>query len=289
MLARHVEGRIVDFHTHVGEVRSFSRRLKGWVRAGLEDLLEYMEEAGVDWAVVLSVPCSSDPHSRIISNRALLKLVEGCEGRLVPFCSPDPRGSRAPRELRELLEEGCRGLGEVKAPIRIDDPRLDKLLEVAEELGVPALVHIEEAPGLYYCHGMGALDEVLSRHPDLKLIAHGPGWWRHISADPGTEAYPKGPVRAEGLVHKLLRKHDNLYADISATSGLNALTRDPEHAYRFLLEFQDKILYGTDFPCLSEYGQYGPDGSHLKFLKGLGLPSSALRRILRENAEQLLA
>jgi len=285
----HVESGIVDFHTHIGEVKSFSSRLKGWVRAGVEDLLEYMDEVGVKWAVVLSVPSSADPYSSMVSNRSLIEQVRGFRDRLIPFCCPDPRQSHAPRELGELVGEGCKGLGELKVPLRVDDPRLVRLLEAAEDLGVPALVHIEEGASLYYCHGVEALGEVLREHPDLRLVAHGPGWWRHISADPGVEAYPRGPVRAEGLVQELLRRHDNLYADISATSGLNALRRDPEHAYRFLLEFQDRVLFGTDFPCLSDSGQYGPDRSHLSLLLSLELPSSALRRILRENAERLIA
>lgn len=279
---------MIDFHTHVGEVKSFSKRIKGWVRAGVEDLLEYMDEVGVKRAVVLSVTPGADPHSRIASNVELLKLVGGLRDRLVPFCSPDPRRTSAPRELRELVEEGCRGLGEVKAPLRVDDPRLVRLLDEAEELGVPALIHVEEGPSLYYCHGVRSLGGVLRDRPDLMLITHGPGWWKHISAQPGAEAYPRGSIKAEGVVQELLRKHDNLYADISATSGLNALKRDPEYAYRLLLEFQDRVLFGTDFPCLSESGQYGPDKSHLSFLLSLELPRSALRRILSENAERLL-
>ena len=279
----------VDFHTHIGEVKSFSPRLKGWVRVGVEDLLSYMGERGVELAVVLSLPPDSDPHAKVVSNRKLLETVEPHAGRLAPFCCPNPLNARAAPLFKRMVGEGCRGLGELKVQLRIDDPRVVKLLKAAESLGVPALVHIEEGPLFSYCYGVDKLEDVLKLAPDLKLVVHGPGWWRHVSAEPGTEAYPKGPVKGEGLVHRLLRRYDNLYADISASSGLNALARDPEHARRFLEEFQDKVVFGTDFPCLSEEGQFGTDGAHLRLIGGLQLPERAVRKILRENAEKLLA
>jgi predicted TIM-barrel fold metal-dependent hydrolase len=279
----------VDFHTHIGEVKSFSPRLKGWVRVGVEDLLSYMGERGVERAVVLSLPPDSDPYAKVVSNRRLLEAVEPHAGRLVPFCCPNPLNARAAPLFKRMVGEGCRGLGELKVQLRIDDPRVVKLLKAAESLGVPALVHIEEGPLFNYCYGVDKLEDVLKLAPDLKLVVHGPGWWRHVSAEPGTEAYPKGPVKGEGLVHRLLRRYDNLYADISASSGLNALARDPEHARRFLEEFQDRVVFGTDFPCLSEEGQFGTDGAHLRLIGSLQLPERAARRILRENAEKLLA
>lgn len=279
----------VDFHTHIGEVKSFSPRLKGWVRVGVEDLLSYMGERGVERAVVLSLPPDSDPYARVVSNRRLLEAVEPHAGRLAPFCCPNPLNARAASLFKRMVGEGCRGLGELKVQLRIDDPRVVRLLKAAESLGVPALVHIEEGPLFNYCYGVDKLEDVLKLAPDLKLVVHGPGWWRHVSAEPGTEAYPKGPVKGEGLVHRLLRRYDNLYADISATSGLNALARDPEHARRFLEEFQDRVVFGTDFPCLSEEGQFGTDGAHLRLIGGLQLPERAVRKILRENAEKLLA
>lgn len=279
----------VDFHTHIGEVKSFSPRLKGWVRVGVEDLLSYMGERGVERAVVLSLPPDSDPYAKVVSNRRLLEAVEPHAGRLVPFCCPNPLNARAAPLFKRMAGEGCRGLGELKVQLRIDDPRVVKLLKAAESLGVPALVHIEEGPLFNYCYGVDKLEDVLKLAPDLKLVVHGPGWWKHVSAEPGTEAYPKGPVKGEGLVHRLLRRYDNLYADISASSGLNALARDPEHARRFLEEFQDRVVFGTDFPCLSEEGQFGTDGAHLRLIGSLQLPERAARKILRENAEKLLA
>jgi uncharacterized protein len=44
----------------------------------------------------------------------------------------------------------------------------------------------------------------------------------------------------------LLRRYGNLWADLSAGSGFNALNRDHAYAVTFLNEFQDKLLFGTD-------------------------------------------
>ena len=43
-----------------------------------------------------------------------------------------------------------------------------------------------------------------------------------------------------------MRRYQNLYGDLSAYSGYNALARDPEYAMQFLTEFQDRLLFGTD-------------------------------------------
>ena len=44
----------------------------------------------------------------------------------------------------------------------------------------------------------------------------------------------------------LLETYPNLYADLSADSGGNALIRDEEYAIEFLTKFQDKLMFGSD-------------------------------------------
>ena len=55
----------------------------------------------------------------------------------------------------------------------------------------------------------------------------------------------KGKV-IEGVVPKLMRKYDNLYGDLSAGSGCNAIKRDEEYGIKFLNEFQDRLMFGID-------------------------------------------
>ncbi len=93
------------------------------------------------------------------------------------------------------------------------------------------------------------------------------------------EPYPKGPVAPGGQVIRLMRNHPNLYGDLSAGSGLNALSRDRAFGQEFVLEFQDRLLYARD-----DYD----DNAHQKFLAELALPAGVLDKILSGNALRLV-
>jgi len=56
------------------------------------------------------------------------------------------------------------------------------------------------------------------------------------------------------------------------------LKRDPEFAKEFLIEFQDRILYGRDYF----------DNVHQEFLNTLGLPDAVLHKIYCGNAVKLV-
>jgi predicted TIM-barrel fold metal-dependent hydrolase len=77
-----------------------------------------------------------------------------------------------------------------------------------------------------------------------------------------------------GIICRLLSEYDNLYADISGPSGYTALARDPAFAKRFLTEYRNKILYGTD----NFFMGLRP------FLDSLKLSMECYRRIYGENA-----
>jgi predicted TIM-barrel fold metal-dependent hydrolase len=65
---------------------------------------------------------------------------------------------------------------------------------------------------------------------------------------------------------------------MSAGSGCNALSRDPEFAKQFLLEFKDRVLYGRDYF----------DNVHQEFLSTLDLPKDVLEMIYSGNAKRLV-
>jgi hypothetical protein len=96
---------------------------------------------------------------------------------------------------------------------------------------------------------MPRFEHLLHAASETTAIAHGPGFWAEMGAwiTPQQRwSYPKGPIGEEGATWHLLRTCPNLYADLSANSGHNAITRDPKAGVRFLIEFQDKLLFGTD-------------------------------------------
>ena len=115
--------------------------------------------------------------------------------------------------------------------------------------------------------------------PGTTFIGHAPGFWAHISDDGQFDqvAYPKGKV-TPGKVVAMLREYPNLYADISAGSGLNALQRDPAFGTDFVLEFQDRLLYARD--CFHN--------QHQAFLNSLDLPAEVMSKIYSGNALSLV-
>ena len=125
---------------------------------------------------------------------------------------------------------------------------------------------------------------MIKKYSKTIFVAHGPHWWAEISADVKPEdlsGYPKGPVKP-GRVEELLQKYSNLYADLSAGSGYNALSRDPEYARGFLERNSGKLLFATD---LLEENQ---EVKILGFLEKMNLKTETYEKILHKNAEKLL-
>ena len=221
------------------------------------------------------------------------------DGMFVPFCNVDPRAltntSDAP--LGMLLEHyktlGCRGIGEVMPNMEWLDPKLQNLLRCAQQAQLPLLFDMTGRLGTHYGiydePGMPQLEACLERFPDLIFIGHGPAFWAEISTLRTPEdrvGYPNYPVLSEGRVARLLRAYPNLWVDLSAGSGANALLRDMTYARAFLREFCDRVLFGTDI-CF--YGQSIPQPQILLDLLADGsLTQDMFDAIARGNACRLL-
>jgi len=109
---------------------------------------------------------------------------QAAPGRLIPAYELNlDRNSLTPDELRQHLEAGdFEVLGEIAvqyAGIAPDDERLEPYWNLAEELDIPVALHLGEGyPGAPYLGSpdyrvrLGSpllLEEVLARHPDLRL------------------------------------------------------------------------------------------------------------------------
>jgi uncharacterized protein len=186
---------------------------------------------------------------------------------------------------------GAIGIGEMKFHVRVNSPEMDRVYKLAEELRVPVLLHFEYH---HYNLGFENLEKVLKRYPRVNFIGHAQTWWGHISADLNpTNMYPRGPVKAGGLLDKLLRDYPNIYGDLSADSGLNAITRDREFSLGFLERHSRKLIWGCDCPCRDGKGGgtnigYCIAGRCLAALRTLVSNRMDLRRILYENGAELL-
>jgi uncharacterized protein len=96
---------------------------------------------------------------------------------------------------------------------------------------------------------------VLKANPKTTFIGHADAFWANVSADYRNEAaYPTGKVKRGGVTDKWLSDYPNLYADMAANSGNNAMSRDPEFTAGFLERHQDKLLFGSDCSCSDGHG-----------------------------------
>ena len=277
---------IIDIHTHVGIMKSWSPYLIGHVRATVLDLISYMDRVGVDIAVLLPLPGRIEPDTIIPGTEKVIRLSKEYPDRIIPFCVVDPRGIKVEEKVERYVKMGCRGLGEYKVPLPIDDRRSVSIFKLCADLGIPILVHMDNRFNPDIHRFISVLNEV----PDAVFIMHGPGWWKHISANVDEKTdYPKGKVTPGGLVEKIFREYKNVYADISAYSGLNALRRDPAYSKSFISKFSNRLLYGTDFPGISPEGnQFGPNKAHLNLIMNLGLDTNIVDNVLYKNALRIL-
>jgi len=170
------------------------------------------------------------------------------------FGATDITKPEAGELLTQAVKDGAKGFGELKYPVAADSAEMRRVYDLAAELNVPVLLHFQEigqpaAPGGYNT-GIKRFAAMLKAYPRTKFIAHADAFWANISADyHEQEAYPTGPIVPGGVSDKLLSDYPNLFADTSANSANNALSRDPEFTAAFLKRHQDKLHFGSDCNC----------------------------------------
>jgi uncharacterized protein len=207
------------------------------------------------------------------------------------FACADVAESRAIDVLRGNVHRGAIGFGELKFHVAVDSPEMHRVFKLAEELNVPALIHFQYET---YDTGLERLPAVLKTYPRVNFIGHAQTWWGNISADLNPlDMYPKGPVKPGGLTDRLLSDYPNMYGDLSADSGLNALTRDPDFARDFVARHSRKLIWGSDCDCHDGKGAGTADGyciagRSLAALRKLVPDQTVLRRILYDNGAELL-
>ncbi|WP_330633436.1 amidohydrolase family protein [Halocatena halophila] len=273
---------IIDAHTHIGQVRVDA------LPVSPSRLVEYMNAHGVDQAVVhpLVSPLST---SHYVTTRDVLSAVASYPDRLIPFCSVDPRmyyrwgKDRYAAVIREYVELGARGFGELKCDLPLDHEYMHVLYEICADEGLPVLIHIDSV----CCTdavGLPAVESLLQQYPGVDFVFHAPGWWAHISGDvEQIGGYPDGPVEPGGRCDALLGTYDNCWADFSMTSGFNALTRDEIYGETFLRRHHESLLFGSD------YLQPGQSIMQFGFFSEFDLEPYQWEQICSKNIRSILA
>ncbi len=276
-------GKYVDFHVHLSQP---------WNKRGpltAEMLLRWMDANEIARSCVLSL-VSPESWFYPITTQWVLQQTEPFRDRLIPFCGVDPRtinlgGYRGTLDiLKRYVDAGARGFGEHKWGGAIDDPRNIELFRACAELKLPILFHLDnkrntDKPGL------PGLEKVLQAVPEGIFIAHAPGWWASISGDAKQAdlgGYPRTPVAPGGAIDRLMDKYVNIYGDLSAGSGANAIRRDMKFGRDFVIRNADQLLFGTDY--LAD-GQAVPQ---FELFDELNLPPEVEAKVFRKNAAKLL-
>ena len=286
---------IIDDHNH-----------PDWCGYNLDKYLANMDENNIDITWLLSWEAPTNEYDPSYDSRTpihyspwgpipferCLNYKERAPERFVLGYAPDPRRPDAIDRLNSAIDMyDVRIYGELKIRMMLDDWDAIRMYRFCGEKGLPVIVHIDyefdrgvkyPRPNYWYGGGIDAFERAIAKCPETNFLGHAPGFWSHISGDDlyDKNAYPKGKVQPGGKLVEMLRKYPNLYCDMSAGSGCNALARDPDFAVDFLNEFQDRVLYGRDYF----------DNEHQNFLNSIAprLQPGVLDKIYSGNALKLV-
>ena len=271
----HVE---VDAHGHMSLPQEFVEASSKYFGAdrrapSLAEIAAYYRERKMA-AVVFTVDIESATGHAALSNEEIAEAAAEHPDALIPFASVDPAKGRAgARRFRELVERhGMRGIKfhpsiQGFAP---NDHSAYPLLEVAQELGVPALFHTGQTgigaglPGgrgikLRYSAPM-LLDDVAADFPHLTVVL----------------AHPSVPWQDEAI--SMATHKANVYIDLSGWSPKYFPPQLVKAANSLL---KRKVLFGSDFPVVT------PDRWLADFTE-LEIKDDVRPLILKDNAVRVL-
>jgi hypothetical protein len=213
-----------------------------------------------------------------VDDRTVAEYVARDPERLVGFSSVDPTVEGWEREMRDGREGlGLRGIKllPMYAGFSPDDDRLTPLWRYAEREGLPVLLHmgttfIAQAPLAFTLPRL--IEPVALRYPGVRIVM----------------AHLGHPYEGECVV--TIRKHANVYADVSA------LHYRPWQLYNSLMLVQeygvwDKVLFGTDFPFTTVNASIAGIRGLNGMLEGTCLPRldvDAIERMLHRDTADIL-
>lgn len=234
---------IIDVHSHAwpfpqGFSEDFMRQAQR-ARAGRAVDLTVSYE---DYAAAASVPVTTivfggkaKLSGMWVDDQWVAGYVARQPDKLIGFLSVDPTQQGWQREMEFGHQElGLRGIKllPMYAGFSPDDPLLEPLWCYAEKHSMPVLLHtgttfVAQAPLAFTLPRL--IEPVAVRHPSVKIIL----------------AHLGHPYEGECVA--VIRKHENVYADVSA------LHYRPFQLYQSLMLVQEygvwhKLLFGTDYP-----------------------------------------
>lgn len=241
----------IDLHLHL-TLRQLPKLGKLNLTSG-KNMIPRLDALGIEKGVLMSSGESGIPFGSNAQNRAIC---EKYPDRYAWMCTLKPQNPETVYDrLAKYKAQGAVGVGELTINRRLDDPFLQAVFAAAEKLEMPVTIHMSPEVGYSYGvvdePGLPLLEQVLRDYPKLKLLGHSQTFWIEMSGDApadreGRNSWGQGKILPGGRVPELFAKYSNLYGDLSANSGGQAIMRDPEFGLRFLETYADRLFFATD-------------------------------------------
>jgi predicted TIM-barrel fold metal-dependent hydrolase len=189
--------------------------------------------------------------------------------------------------IEKYLKAGAIGIGEQKYFVDVNSPPMYLICDIAQHYGVPVLLHFQHER---YNVNFDLFWKVLEKYPKVNFVGHAQTWWANIDraqAQSQDILYPRWKVTAGGYTDRYLSDYPNMFGDLSAGSGLNALRRDEAHAAEFLKRHQDKLLYGSDCNDSVGKGDKCSGSQQIAMIRRLA-PPAVQRKIFETNSRRIM-
>ena len=275
---------IIDFHTHIFPAFFRDKRdlffqkepaFESLYRSpesrivGREELLQNMDEEGVDRSVVFGFPWEQDVYFRR-HNDYIIESVERHPDRFIGFCCFSPLSSKGPKEAERCLKAGLSGVGELAvyhSAIDSEMSALKDIMQICSQYEAPLLLHTNEPVGHQYPGKMpinlSELYNFLKAYPANRIVL----------------AHWGGGLFFYALMKKEVREVlKEVWFDTAASPYLYS----PD-IYRVAGEIigHEKILFGSDYPLLKP-------GRYFEEMGTSDLSAEWFKGIVGENAARLL-
>jgi predicted TIM-barrel fold metal-dependent hydrolase len=236
--------------------------------AGAADLIEAMDEDGVDWSVICGFAWTNMDLCRE-DNDYVIQAIEQYPDRLIGLAVVNPTAeNEAVHEMERCAAEGLRGLGELmpdgQGCLLDDVAAMRPVMDAAAALDWPVLTHSNEQVGHDYA-GKGKMG------PEMVL--------RFAQAFPSNRiicAHWGGGLLFYELMPEVRQTLANVYYDTAASPLLY-----DDRIYRLAMEIApEKVLFGSDYPLLRAR-------KFLKHIQSVGLSDEAEAALVGGNAARL--
>jgi len=282
-----VDEPIIDIHQH-----------SDYVDRSAEQLLAHQRAMGITHTILLPAGSiqntastnfgkSNGLEAEVTTNKVAYRFAKQHPEEFSFGANEVPDLPNAIKTIKKYLKKGGVVIGELKFNVDSDSLEMQKIYQLAQEYGVPVLMHWQFGR---FNHGLDRFHKMLEKYPEVNFIGHAQTWWANIDKNHSdqTVMYPKGKVTPGGITDRLLSNYPNMFADLSAGSGLNSMTRDEERAKNFLQKHQNKLLFGSDCADKDGLDHAKCQGYNtIQEVKKLSGNKAVERKILYENAKSL--